>query len=149
MRLGKSKALDPELELHKLLEKAERLKASVRAKAEHPFRVIKQQFCYDKVRCRSSEKNTARVTMLFALSICGYQEAHQECAGIGAPAGCQSSICKAQTALQPSAMGANKTIAPASGELSSTIELRWNGERGIADLPWLTDGPVRCGDQCK
>jgi IS5 family transposase len=67
MRLGKRKALDPERELHKLLEKAERLKASVRAKVEHPFRVIKQQFGYAKVRYRGLEKNTARLTMLFAL----------------------------------------------------------------------------------
>lgn len=42
---GKRQALDSARELHKLLEKAERLKASVRAQAEHPFRVIKQQFC--------------------------------------------------------------------------------------------------------
>ncbi len=39
MRPGKRKALDLNRELHKLLEKAERLKASVRAKVEHPFRV--------------------------------------------------------------------------------------------------------------
>jgi IS5 family transposase len=34
MRPGKRRALDPERELHQLLEKAERLKASVRAKVE-------------------------------------------------------------------------------------------------------------------
>ena len=67
MRPGKRKALDPERELHKLLEKAERLKASVRAKVEHPFRVIKQQFGYAKLRYRGLQKNTARLTMLFAL----------------------------------------------------------------------------------
>lgn len=44
----------------------QRLKASVRAKVEHPFRVIKQQFGYAKVRYRGLEKNTARLTMLFA-----------------------------------------------------------------------------------
>lgn len=68
MRPGKRKALDPERELHKLLDKAERLKASVRAKVEHPFRVIKQQFGYAKVRYRGLEKNTARLMMLFAMS---------------------------------------------------------------------------------
>lgn len=67
MRPGKRKALDPERVLHRLLEKAERLKASVRAKVEHPFRVIKQQFGYAKVRYRGLQKNTARLTMLFAL----------------------------------------------------------------------------------
>lgn len=67
MRPGKRKALDPERELHKLLDKAERLKTSVRAKVEHPFRIIKQQFAYAKVGYRGLEKNTARLMMLFAL----------------------------------------------------------------------------------
>ncbi|MFX8215062.1 transposase, partial [Acinetobacter baumannii] len=65
---GKRKALDPERELHQLYEKVERLKASVRAKVEHPFRVVKQQFGYAKVRYRGLAKNTARLTMLFAMS---------------------------------------------------------------------------------
>jgi IS5 family transposase len=46
----------------------EQLKASVRAKVEHPFRVVKQQFGHAKVRYRGLAKNTARLTMLFALS---------------------------------------------------------------------------------
>ena len=33
-----------------------------------PFRVVKQQFGYAKVRYRGLAKNTARLTMLFALS---------------------------------------------------------------------------------
>ena len=40
----------------------------MRAKVEHPFRVIKQQFGYAKVRYRGLAKNTARLTMLFAMS---------------------------------------------------------------------------------
>ncbi len=67
MRPGKRRALDPERELHQLLEKAEKLKASIRAKVEHPFRLVKQQFGYAKVRYRGLVKNTARLTMLFAL----------------------------------------------------------------------------------
>jgi transposase, IS5 family len=35
---------------------------------EHPFRVVKQQFGYAKARYRGLAKNTARLTMLFALS---------------------------------------------------------------------------------
>jgi IS5 family transposase len=46
----------------------ERLKASVRAKVEHPFRVIKRQFGYVKVRYRGIAKNAAQVLTLFALS---------------------------------------------------------------------------------
>ena len=46
----------------------EQATAIVRAKVEHPFRVVKQQFGYAKVRYRGLAKNTARLTMLFALS---------------------------------------------------------------------------------
>jgi transposase, IS5 family len=51
-----------------LTEQAEKLKASVRAKVEHPFRVIKRQFGHCKVRYRGLAKNTAQLAMLFALS---------------------------------------------------------------------------------
>jgi transposase, IS5 family len=50
------------------LEKIEKAKASVRAKVEHPFRVIKRQFGLCKVRFRGLAKNTAHVITLFALS---------------------------------------------------------------------------------
>ena len=43
-------------------------RASVRAKVEHPFRVIKRQFGLAKVRFRGLAKNTAHVITLFALS---------------------------------------------------------------------------------
>ncbi|WP_374603501.1 IS5 family transposase [Arenimonas sp.] len=46
----------------------EHYKASVRAKVEHPFRVIKRQFGYTKVRYRGLAKNAAQVLTLFALS---------------------------------------------------------------------------------
>ncbi|MEJ8431105.1 IS5/IS1182 family transposase, partial [Xanthomonas oryzae pv. oryzae] len=49
-------------------ERWEHFKASVRAKVEHPFRVIKRQFGYTKVRYRGLAKNTAQVQTLFALS---------------------------------------------------------------------------------
>ena len=51
-----------------LSEQAEKLKASVRAKVEHPFRVIKRQFGHTKVRYRGLKKNTAQLITLFALS---------------------------------------------------------------------------------
>ena len=68
MQPSKRKALDTTRKWARLLEKAEQLKASVRAKVEHPFRVVKQQFGHAKVRYRGLAKNTARLTMLFALS---------------------------------------------------------------------------------
>jgi transposase, IS5 family len=68
MRPGKRRALDPNSKRDRVLEKIEKLKASVRAKVEHQFRVVKQQFGYAKVRYRGLAKNTARLTMLFAMS---------------------------------------------------------------------------------
>jgi IS5 family transposase len=50
------------------VQKDEHRKASVRAKVEHPFRVIKRQFGLMKVRFRGLAKNTAHVVTLFALS---------------------------------------------------------------------------------
>lgn len=54
--------------LYKAKRKIEYLKAQTRAKVEHPFRVIKRQFGYVKVRFRGLMKNTAQLTTLFALS---------------------------------------------------------------------------------
>ena len=68
MRPGKRKALDKGNPIEALTEKIEKLKASVRAKLEHPFRVIKRQFGYVKVRYRDLKKNTAQLHTLFALS---------------------------------------------------------------------------------
>jgi transposase, IS5 family len=68
MRPGKRKALDLNSELARDIDRVEQIKASIRAKVEHPFRVVKQQFGYAKVRYRGLVKNTARLTMLFALS---------------------------------------------------------------------------------
>ena len=46
----------------------EKAKARIRARVEHPFRVIKRQFGYAKVRFRGMAKNTVQVLTLFALS---------------------------------------------------------------------------------
>jgi transposase, IS5 family len=50
------------------LQDKEHRKASMRAKVEHPFRVIKRQFGLMKVRFRGLQKNTAQLLTLFALS---------------------------------------------------------------------------------
>ena len=67
MRPGKRRLLDRSDPVQLLQEQVQRLNASIRAKVEHPFRIIKQQFGYAKVRYRGLAKNTARLTMLFAL----------------------------------------------------------------------------------
>ena len=51
-----------------LTEQAEKLKASIRVKVEHPFRVIKCQFGFTKVSYIGLAKNTAQLVLLFALS---------------------------------------------------------------------------------
>jgi transposase, IS5 family len=67
MRPGKRRQLDQNNRLDAIYNQIERLKAGVRAKVEHPFRVLKQQFGYIKTRYRGLMKNTAQITTLFAL----------------------------------------------------------------------------------
>ena len=68
MKPGKRRALDKSTPVGGLLDKLEKTKASIRAKVEHPFRVLKRQFGYVKVRYRGLAKNTAQIKTLFALS---------------------------------------------------------------------------------
>lgn len=51
-----------------LTEQVKRIKASIRAKVEHPLRVIKRQFSHVKVCYRGLAKNTAQSHTLFALA---------------------------------------------------------------------------------
>jgi len=54
--------------LYKAYRRLEKAKAQTRSKVEHPFRVIKRQFGYTKVRFRGLVKNTVQMVTLFALS---------------------------------------------------------------------------------
>ncbi|WP_321854796.1 IS5 family transposase [Paraburkholderia tropica] len=67
MRPGRRRQLNLNDRLDAIFDQIERLKAGVRAKVEHPFRVLKQQFGYTKTRYRGLLKNTAQITTLFAL----------------------------------------------------------------------------------
>ena len=58
----------PEGKLKAGAKRVEYCKARIRAKVEHPFRVMKRQFGYVKVRFRRLAKNTAQILTLFALS---------------------------------------------------------------------------------
>lgn len=51
-----------------LIVAAERIKASVRAKVEHPFNIVKNIFKHKKARYKGLAKNHSQVTVLFALS---------------------------------------------------------------------------------
>jgi IS5 family transposase len=68
MRPGKRRALDKDSPMGAVLDQLEHIKARIRAKVEHPFRVIKRQFGHMKVRYRGLAKNTAQLQTLFALS---------------------------------------------------------------------------------
>jgi len=68
MRPGKRRTLDPTKPIEALTEQLEKVKAGIRARVEHPFRVIKRQFGHIKVRYRGLAKNTAQLHTLFALA---------------------------------------------------------------------------------
>jgi len=82
LKPGKRRAL-PDTPLGELLEKIEHAKASIRAKVEHPFRVIKRQFGFLKTRYRGLLKNTAQIVTLFALANL-FQARHRLLAQTGA-----------------------------------------------------------------
>ena len=67
MRPGKRRALPdtPDGRLQDLIEAA---KAHVRAKVEHPFRVIKQQFGFQKTKLRGMTKNRCKINVMAALT---------------------------------------------------------------------------------
>ena len=64
---GKVKAIINDA-IREATQDLETLKARIRARVEHPFRVVKRQFGFVKVRFRGLAKNTAQVLTLFALS---------------------------------------------------------------------------------
>ena len=67
MKRSKRKALSNN-KLGRATEKLEHLKASVRAKVEHPFHVVKNLFRHRKARYRGLAKNTAQLFTLFGFA---------------------------------------------------------------------------------
>lgn len=67
MRPGKRRAL-PKTAIGRLQDRIERIKASIRAKVEHPFHIVKNLFGMKKVRYRGLAKNTAQLYTLFGLA---------------------------------------------------------------------------------
>jgi IS5 family transposase len=68
MRPGTRRVLDKDTPMGAIMDKLEKTKARIRARVEHPFRVIKRQFGHVKVRYRGLAKHTAQLHTLFALS---------------------------------------------------------------------------------
>lgn len=67
LRPGKRRAL-PDTESGRLREWIEQQKASVRAKVEHPFHLVKNVFGFKKARYRGLAKNAAQLFALFGLA---------------------------------------------------------------------------------
>jgi IS5 family transposase len=67
MRPGLRRQLNPFIEPDFVAERVEKMKASIRAKVEHPFRVLKRPFGFTKVRYRGLKKNTTQLVTLFTL----------------------------------------------------------------------------------
>jgi IS5 family transposase len=67
MQPGKRKHLSDSA-LGQMLEQVEKIKASIRAKVEHPFHVIKNLFRHKKTRYRGLAKNHAQLFSLFGLA---------------------------------------------------------------------------------
>ncbi len=68
LRPGKRRALDKSSPAGRLTDQIERVKASIRAKVEHPFHVIKNLFGHKKVPYKGLAKNTAQLHSLFTLA---------------------------------------------------------------------------------
>ena len=69
MRPGKRRELDKvNKPIDALIDQVEKIKAGIRAKVEHAFRILKRQFGYAKVRYRGLKKNTLQIKTLFALA---------------------------------------------------------------------------------
>lgn len=67
MRLGKRRALSDTSE-GKLQDLIETAKSQIRPRVEHPFRVIKPQFGFQKARLRGLAKNCCKINVLGALT---------------------------------------------------------------------------------
>ena len=65
---SKVKALKRHPRINKQSINIEFMKASIRAKVEHPFRIIKCQFGFIKARYRGLQKNDNQLSVLFALA---------------------------------------------------------------------------------
>jgi IS5 family transposase len=65
---GKRRTLDTENPIDRLIEKRESIKSRIRAKVEHPFRIIKIQFGFTKARYKGLAKNNNQLHTLFTLA---------------------------------------------------------------------------------
>ena len=87
MRPGKRRVLDKATPMGRVLDELEHVKARIRAKVEHPFRVIKRQFGHVEARYRGLAKNTAIAHAVCTVQpVDGAQANLAGAAGMSAPA---------------------------------------------------------------
>ncbi|EOX1813930.1 transposase [Vibrio cholerae] len=67
-KVGNGRALKKHPRKNKTAINIEHLKVSIRAKVEHPFRIIKCQFGFIKARYKGLTKNDSQLAMLFTLA---------------------------------------------------------------------------------
>ncbi|EUB41689.1 transposase, IS4-like family protein [Klebsiella sp. AS10] len=67
-RPGRVKTLKQHPRKNKTAINIEYMKASIRARGEHPFRIIKRQFGFVKARYKGLLKNDNQLAMLFTLA---------------------------------------------------------------------------------
>ena len=65
---GKVRTLKQHPRKNKTAINIEYMKARIRAKVEHPFRIIKRQFGFVKARYKGLQKNDNQLAMLFTLA---------------------------------------------------------------------------------
>lgn len=135
MQPGKREVLDTVRKWARMLEKVEQLKASVRVNVEHPFRVLKQQFDHAKVRYPGLAKNTARLTMLFALSNLWVARPHLWSGGMNAPAMRRNAAGLLETVRLADQIAFIRPTDPASRKAGSTRNLPPVVAGVFADLP--------------
>ena len=107
----------------------EKLKASIRAKVEHPFRVIKRQFGYTKVRYRGLKENTLQLKTLFALSnlwMVRLQTGMGRKSSANSPKGCQE---RSEDAGKTARLRHLKNISPVAPAYPSCSGHPWCSQR--------------------
>jgi transposase, IS5 family len=67
LRHSERRAL-PNTRLGRITEKIETLKASIRARIEHPFHIVKNRFGHRRTRYRGLAKNASQLFTLFGLA---------------------------------------------------------------------------------
>ena len=67
LRPGKRRLRDKNKPIDALIDQTDQIKADVRARVEHSFRVIRRWFGHARVRYRWLKKDTAQLITLFAL----------------------------------------------------------------------------------